>query len=272
MRVLVVDDENSILEEAREMLHSIDPSMEIVRQNNSRKAFELFRQESFDLAILDIEMPGMNGLMLAKEMKLYNPRINLIFVTAYSRYAVDAFSLYASGYLLKPLKQDKLKEALENLRFSPDQMETAIKSHTNEKKQGFYVRCFGTFEVYYNGMRVEFERNRAKEILAYLIDKKGEAADTEEICLVLWEDSQKAFDNHHYFRNLMSQLKKTLKDYHVQDILVISRNQFAVDPDKINCDYYSFLKGEAPGIQAYHGEYMMQYSWAEMTMASLTQD
>lgn len=83
---------------------------------------------------------------------------------------------------------------------------------------------------------------------------------------MLWEDSTDLERNKHYLRNLIADLKKTLKEYQVQDCVVMRRNQYAVVPEKIDCDYYRFLKRDANAVNLYHGEFMKQYSWAEFTL------
>lgn len=75
-----------------------------------------FEKESFDVAFLDIEMPGMSGIELAKKLKDIKPYLNIIFVTAYTDYALEVHSLYVSGYLLKPIKKEDVVTALDNLR------------------------------------------------------------------------------------------------------------------------------------------------------------
>lgn len=57
-----------------------------------------------------------------------------------------------------------------------------------------------------------------------------------------------------------------LKECHAEDVLLCRRNQFAIDPDKVECDYYKFLKKDVSAINSYRGEYMKQYSWAEFSL------
>lgn len=81
------------------------------------KAFEENAENKIDIAFLDIETPVINGIQLAKKLKKVNPLVNIIFVTAYDTYALDAYKLHASGYITKPVNESKIKEELDGLRY-----------------------------------------------------------------------------------------------------------------------------------------------------------
>ncbi|MGN0244011.1 MAG: response regulator [Lachnospiraceae bacterium] len=258
MRILVVDDEVMMQEEMRFIIKQVRPEAEITCVGSYRDALHLAEEDNYDVAFLDIEMPEMGGMELAKRLKEISPQLNVIFATAYSEYAMEAFSMYASGYLLKPVQKENVESALSNLRYPVSFREGKLQ-----------IRCFGSFEVFYEGKPVHFGRILSKEILAYLINLRGASANTAELCAAIWEDSVDSERNRHYFRNLISELRKVLKKYHSEDILICKRNSFAIDTDKVDCDYYRFLNNDVAAINSYCGEYMRQYSWAEMTLGQL---
>lgn len=254
MNILIVDDEKIILKDLREMVSEINPKAKLICCMSSKEALKAMEDNRIDIALLDVAMPVKNGVELAKELKMLEPKLNIIFITGYSEYAVDAVNLHASGYLLKPVRKSELEEALENLR------------HPIEYENGkIEVHCFGNFDVYMNGKLISFSRSRTKELLAYLIDRRGASANTDEICAVLFEDEAGRELNKHYFRNLISDLKRTLDKNGAKNVLIKTRNSFAVNTDNVECDYYKYLNGEPNALNSYSGEYMMQYSWAEMT-------
>ena len=96
MKILIVDDEQMALEDAKDVAEKVQPEAEIFGVNTCSRALEIAEREKPDVALLDIEMPGMNGLELAKRLKEIYDSINIIFVTAYSEYALEAFSIKAS--------------------------------------------------------------------------------------------------------------------------------------------------------------------------------
>lgn len=258
MQILIVDDEETILEETKETVGMELPGMKIICTSSALEAMDIAGRHQIGIAFLDIEMPGMNGLELAEKLKRKNPAINIVFVTAYEKYALEAFGMFASGYLMKPLQREDVGKAVRNLRYPVE-----------SKRHKLRVQCFGNFEVFYGGEPVAFARAKAKEIFAYLVDLNGAVATTGELCGILWEDSIDLERNKHYLRNLISDVRKALRRCQADDVFLCRRNQFAVNPDKIECDYYQFLKGDAAAVNRYRGEYMKQYSWAELSQYQL---
>ena len=182
----------------------------------------------------------------------------MFFCTAYSEYAIDAFGLCAKGYLLKPVTAKQIKRVL-------DEMVEDWKDTSANLPRDIRVQTFGDFEVFVDGKNLKFEREKAKELLAYLVDRHGASVTTERIAAILWE-------NENYDRKLknrttatISSLKSSLKKEGIEDILVKSWNHLAVDTSKFKCDAYDYEKMDAVAINSFRGEYMYAYSWAEFT-------
>ena len=123
MNLLIADDENLELKVLEKTVkkYFVD-ELEIFASSNGRKASQICDEVRPDIALLDIEMPGMNGIELAKYIKEKNTECIIIFITAYDRfdYAIEAMHIKAFDYLLKPWKEEKLFElinlAIENVR------------------------------------------------------------------------------------------------------------------------------------------------------------
>ena len=252
MNILAVDDEPLALVDITRVIKKAVPFAGVVTAEDPVDAISICEDGKIDVAFIDIEMPGMDGLELARRLSDMNPQINTIMVTAYREYALDAFKQYASGYILKPAMQSDVEEALRHLRHPV--------SHITE---GLYVRCFGGFEVFYNGEIVRFSRRKAKEVFAFLIDRMGTSVTIGEICAALWEEDEDEEKQKNYFYHLYNNLSQTLEGLGCGDVLIRERNSYAVDTDKLQCDYYFFLKNDARTVDRFQGEYMSQYSWAE---------
>ena len=255
IRVLVVDDEQVIREGAARVIAECIPDSDIVVCASSSEALEETRKRAFDIAFVDIEMPGMNGIELAKKIRESAPDTNIIFATAYPDYAGDAFSLHASGYITKPLTSEKVMAEISDLRHPVE-----------NDDRGLRARAFGNFEVFYDGKPLHFRYAKTKEMLAYLIDRNCAVVDIGEIRAILWDDDE---DRTSYIKQLRKDLMDTLKEIGSEDAIIIVRGGIGVVPGKIRCDYFDFLDGESGGRNAYHGEYMQQYSWSEVTHGSL---
>lgn len=104
-QVIAVDDEQNALNRF-ERLISQDSRLKLLSTfTKPTEAAEFVKNNQVDIAFLDIEMPGMTGLELAEVLQDYNPYIEIVFVTAYNQYALEAFRAHATGYLLKPLSR-----------------------------------------------------------------------------------------------------------------------------------------------------------------------
>lgn len=116
MKVLIIDDEKLIVDDLVEEVSALYPEALVEGFITTSEALEHAKHTEYDVALLDIDMPGMDGLTLARKLISLLPAVNIIFVTGHNEYAVEAHELYCSGFLLKPVGRRKLKKAFENLR------------------------------------------------------------------------------------------------------------------------------------------------------------
>lgn len=188
MKILVVDDGQLAINSLVRILCRVAPDCDYISAMTTEDALTWMRQGPMDAAFLNLEMPGMNGLGLARMIQKLQPRCNIIVVTEHPEYALEALQIFVSGFLLKPANEDDVKNVLKHLRYPPEDGPAGVK-----------IQCFGNFEIFVNG--------------------------------------------------------RTL----------------AIDTGKVDCDYYNFLKGDRSAINSYRGEYMTQYSWAEVTRSALRQ-
>ena len=245
MKILLVDDEELQLIRLENACKKVMPDSEFFSFTNPIKVME--SNINFDLAFLDIEMPGLNGIQLAKKLKSINPKIKIIFVTAYNNYALDAYRVHASGYITKPVNENKIKAEI-------DELDNVINLKSEKKLQ---VKCFGNFEIFHNGSPVKFSYQKSKEVFAYLIDREGSSINVNELNAVLWEEDHKS-----YLRNLIADIKQSLKSIDCDDVFVKKFNGYSIDVNKIDCDAYEYKKDNPDAVRLYRGEYMIQYPWA----------
>lgn len=267
MKVLVVDDEQMGIDGLLDSLGEVlGEGAELSSSLDAPKALEMVKEQKengspYEVVFLDIEMPKMNGLELAVAIKKASPETNLVMVTAYQEYALDAWKLHVSDYLLKPASPEDVRNALQNLRRPIQKEETA----TAEKR--LRAVCFGSFEVFVGDQPVTFHRGRSKELLAYLIDRRGAVCSMAELLGILFEDDN-SNSRKSWLRTLVQDLKKSLEDAGVGDVLIKGWNSLSVNCDKIDCDYFKLLEGNPLALNDYYGEYMSQYSWAEMSLGA----
>ena len=124
-------------------------------------------------------------------------------------------------------------------------------------------------QVFWQGKPVSFERKQTKELLAFLIDHQS-ICTAEEIASTLWEGDPDMRACKTRLRSLLYDLKGTFAEIGAGSIVIRRRGSLGVDPSLVDCDYYRFLEGDSQAVNAFRGEYMKQYSWAESTLGSLT--
>jgi two-component system, LytTR family, response regulator AlgR len=112
LRVLVVDDEPPARERLRSMLAETDGFEVAGEAENGRVALELYDSLQPDIVLLDVRMPGIDGLEVAQHLATYPEPPAVIFVTAFDEYALQAFETEAIAYLMKPIRAEKLRAAL----------------------------------------------------------------------------------------------------------------------------------------------------------------
>ena len=260
MNILIVDNEELALKSLVKTVESVVGKAEITAVSDPEEALKTARQRKPEIAFLDIEMPGMNGMTLAKKLKeQINPRMNIIFTTGYNEYIGEAFTrLRASGYLMKPITAGMIRKELEELRYPVE-----LKGDKRLR-----VRCFGMFEIFIDEKPVSFHYSKTTELFAYLVDREGMVT-TSELSENLWEGDDNAADHRSYLRNMISDLVKTLGGYGLKDVVIKKYGKIGLDATRLDCDYYEYKNGNPAAVNAFFGEYMTQYSWAENTLGSL---
>lgn len=163
MNLFVVDDEIHALNYLATILRETYPHSEILSFSKTKDALSKAKNVKCDVAFLDIRMDEKNGIQLARELKDINGDTNIIFTTAYSEYALDAYRVYASDYLMKPISTEAVQSAMKHLR-------NPVLPSAEDKLR---IQCFGNFEVFSDDKPVVFKRAKTKELFAYLVDRKG---------------------------------------------------------------------------------------------------
>lgn len=267
MNILALDDERLILDDMLAELVKVFDEDEIVGFETAEAAMNYANDleahgATLDYAFVDINLRGITGIEFAKKLKDVQHETKIVFCTAYSEYAYDAYKMHASGYLLKPVEAAQIVETLEAI-------DKDWRNSENIAPKDIRVQTFGNFDVFIDNKQVAFQREKAKELFAYLIDRNGAAITTGEIVSILWEDRPSDKTTLNQAHTIISSLKKTLKELGAGNIIIKTWNHIAIDTSKLKCDVYDFYKGDAIAVNSYRGEYMAQYSWAEMTNADL---
>jgi len=232
LQVIIVDDEELAIERLERILRELDDTFFISVFLTSNDAYEYAKTNKVDVAFLDISMPKINGMMLADSLKELNEDMNIIFVTGYSEFAVQAFQIHALDYVMKPVKKDRLKTTVERIK---KQMKYEVHKVTLE------VDLFNDLSIRIsqgNKKREEIRLRSPKteELFAFLVYKR--TATREEIIEALWPNMlpQKAL------KNLNSNLYYIRKAFTgTNDHLIkTTGDEIKIEAEHIHCDLYEF--------------------------------
>jgi two-component system response regulator AlgR len=112
MKILLVDDEPLARDRLQRLLGNLKPDAEILQADSGEAALQVVAKNAPDLMFLDIRMPGMDGIEVARHLDTLQQPPAVVFCTAYDEYAMDALNHHAVAYLLKPVREEKLQQAL----------------------------------------------------------------------------------------------------------------------------------------------------------------
>lgn len=228
IRIAAVDDEKHALERFERMVSEITELELCGLFETGEQLLGYLKENPLDVVFLDIEMPDINGLQLSEQIQYLKENIEIIFVTAFNQYAIEAFELQALDYILKPLTEERLAKTIRRL----------LKSSRTVSCPGKpFVQCLGEFEIFLNGEALTWKNSKAKEVFAFLIHKNGIPASWEKIADAVWPDfnSEKAQTNFHATTYL---LRKRLAEAGLSNILENSRGNYRIAVDKVDCDLF----------------------------------
>ncbi|GCD09017.1 response regulator [Clostridium tagluense] len=265
IRIAAVDDEMHVLERFERMVLEVVELELCGLFETGEQLLSYLKEHPLDAVFLDIEMPDVNGLQLSQQILNINENIDIIFVTAFNQYAVEAFELEAMDYIMKPLTEERLAKTVSRL----------LKPKSTVRSSGKpFIQCFGDFEVFQSGEVLPFKNSKAKEVLAFLIHKNGVPVNWEKVADAVWPDynSEKAQTNFHANTYL---LRKRLAEIGISQILESGRGNYRIVTEGVSCDLYQLeemIKGNkikrnehCPLLQQFTQKGYMEesgYSWA----------
>ncbi len=258
MRIICVDDEAPVLENFKSKIKDIRGIESLMLFQSAEKTLEWAEQNPVDVAFLDMEMPRMSGIELAKRLKQIDENIRIIYVTAYEQYAMDAFRVGALGYLLKPYTCDDIKNELEKA--------SLMRSRPQKRVQ---IQTIPDFVVTVDGVIIHFDRTKPEELLALLVDRADAGLTAGEAIACLWPGRPADENTRTLYRVTFHRLMEELKEAGIEYIIGIEGRKRYIITEQVDCDLYHLLSGDTNALRYYCGEYMKEYSWAESRNAQL---
>lgn len=253
MNIICVGPDENLIKEVESLVKSLLPS------------FEFYKEVEITIKEVKKIKPALLFLTTNKEnyslsKQIYEEGLNItvIFIGNSKEEAYDVIKARAKGFVLTPVTKESIKEEIISLNLF------------NQKKR-VEVKTFGNFDILLDGKSLKFGRSKSKELIAYLIDKKGTSVSSSELIVNLWEEHDVDRTTRSMLHNLITDVRQVLSKNDILDIIEIDRNAYRIVEDKISCDYYDLLKGKKSAISKFTGEYMAAYDWAVFTSSNLSE-
>lgn len=258
MKTILVDD--MLLDMQLFELKCADvPDFEIVGKfTNPLEAIAYAKENVVDFALLDIDMPGMNGMELARQLRTIRSDVIIVFVTAHPKFAVDALKMKADYIIFKPFDRDDIIDVMER-----------AKLFRQRQKKRYYFHTFGLFDMLIDGKLVKFRSGKAKELMALCVWRNGRPVSIYEMVECLWGDEAADAPEKTGYRRAIKELADTMKSYDAESLFLRERGSIRIDTSKCDSDYQAFLNGDEDAACRFQGSFMEQYSWAEAAVYGL---
>lgn len=257
MNIIYVDDEKPAIDNFQLTVANFPEIKELHTFQNGKEALEFAKDHTVDVAFLDMEMPDIHGLELAKALKAHDHEIRVVYVTAFGQYALDAFGVGATGYLLKPYTAGDIHKELAKCSYKH------LPSHR------MVVQTIPHLSVTVDGTPLQISGGKPRELLALLIESGERGLTIGEAITCLWPERSADAKTQSLYRMTVKRLTDTLESVGVGHVLYRKENCRYIKTNEIECDLYRILAGDKQAARKYNGEYLSEYEWAEERNAQL---
>lgn len=260
MRAIIVDDEELMIHKFVRLTADFKDLTIAGTFDNGEDAARFVAGNPVEAAFLDIEMPEINGIELAKRLRRLRKDIMIVFITAYDKYIHDANEINGDHYIIKPYTKATLENVMEKLRLL-----------SVRQNKDIYVQTFGRFMVRKGGVPVKLT-GKAKEILALVVTRRGKEISNEEIYSTIWEGRPYSNACMSVYYNALRRLKNALRSAGIEGILVSTSRGQTVNTALFDCDYYAWKDKNTNPRDLFEGEFMSEYSWGEYILGAILRE
>ncbi len=236
MRGVIIEDEKPSLELTKRRM-AANGLIDIVgAYTDPVKALDDIPRLLPDVIFTDVEMPGISGMDLAKKVRELDENIQIVFITAYEKYAVDAFRVNAVNYILKPITAEDLNNTVNRLLQGFRRRASSAKPENRLR-----ILAFGIFTVYGSrrDQEIRWPTAKVRELFACFVLNKGGALGKWQLCERLWPQASPQRVEHS-LHSTVSRMRKSLADAGIPNAVVYSEGRYRVKMDGWSCDLWEF--------------------------------
>lgn len=258
MKTILMDNEPLARRELEKMVRDTGEADVMGNFGSSKEVLEFAEKNTVEFAILDTEMPEINGLDLGKNLKDICPGIVLIYTTGNCDRIVDIIRMKADYCVIKPYDKYDIEDAVERASLL-----------CRRQKKHVKAQMFGRFDVFLDGQALYFKNAKSKELLALCMDRCGGNVSMEEVIDKLWPERVYDEKVKRLYRKAVMNLRGTLGEKGVTDLFCTERGSCHISKEEVECDYYTYLIEPEKNEKMFQGDYLFDYSWGEETLANL---
>ncbi|WP_249901178.1 response regulator [Paenibacillus sp. PK3_47] len=243
---MIVDDEWPALDQMRGLLQQCDSISAIHAYDNPREALQAAAGLKPDILFLDIQMPELSGLAFAEKLLPLSPGTDIVFVTAYRNYAVEAFDLSAVDYLLKPVVPSRLHQTWNKLM-----SKRTLSGPSGQPGSEVQFQFLGGYQLTGPQGTIKWSTHKAEELFAYLwIHRQGSVSVILSEVFPQWNYEK----GKQYLHTTVYQIRKTLKKADLGDQIELSfdRENYRLESQGIEGDNDVFQEAAALALQDNH--------------------
>jgi two-component system, LytTR family, response regulator len=218
IKAILIDDEKPSLRELQYFLKEYDEIEICGMFTDPEEALKKIYKLKPQIVFVDINMPEMSGLELAKAAIVNDQNVHIVFITAYEEYALQAFEMEALDYVMKPISKQRFEKTMKRILLR--NTSEAAKVQNQEQKRKFIIRTFGKFEAMWeNEAPLKWHSKKTKELFAFLVHNEGRVVSKDEILEAVFPDTEveKGITNIH---NCIYFIRKALRENGVDENLI----------------------------------------------------
>lgn len=272
IKAVLIDDERPALKEIEYLLKD-NTSIEISGMyTNPLKAVDEIDMLSPHVIFLDVNMPQMKGVDVASRILDRCPETNIVFVTAYDQYAIEAFELHALDYILKPVSKERFNKTIQRI------VNKVREASPQKVKKSLIIKTFGSFCAGWSGDEpIKWRTEKTRELFAFLLHHAGRKVSKDVILDAVFYDIdiEKAV---HQLHNGIYYIRKTLQEYGVDRNQIAIQGNYILKLDGVEVDSGQFTESlnqtaacpeniemleSAEAIYTAHYFYDADWAWAE---------
>lgn len=248
IKVIHIDDERPALRGMAHMLKDYSCVDILGQYIDPYEGLEKVKEIKPDAVFLDINIPQLKGTDIASQILEESPDTVIIFVTAYEEYAIQAFELRATDYLLKPVAKERLKRTIDYL------IEIKMKREDTPLHEQLHIDTLGKLSIYFQGKEpIKWRTEKTKELFAFLLHHHGKEVSKDYIVDRLWNgvEVKRAYNQ---LYNGIYYIRKTLHDYGVKPISIQIKGRYCLTLKEVEVNHMSLIEGysqvsEVTGLQ-----------------------